>query len=184
MASAFTRKILLLLLLIASALHAVQAQVIDRIMAVVNGHTITLSDVNAAVEFRLIQPPAGTADPLAFTLDRLIDRTLMLAEVERFQPPEPDPVEITIRLDAIEAQLGAAGFEKALKMTGSTRQDLQRFIRNDLRMTTYLNQRFGDAPERPTAIATWVAELRRRADVTVQYKGRLRGDAASARQGR
>jgi len=57
-------------------------------------------------------------------------------------------------------------------VTGSTREDLQRFLRNDLRMATYLNQRFGDVPERPTAIATWVGELRRRADVTMQYKGR------------
>ena len=165
------RKILVLLLLVA-ALRSAQAQVIDRIMAVVNGQTIMLSDVNAAVEFGLIAPTAGTADPLAFVLERMIERTLILAEVDRFQPPEPDPTEITIRLDAIQKRLGPAGFDKTLKVTGSTREDLQRFIRNDLRMATYLNQRFGDVAERPTAIATWVAELRRRADVTVQYKGR------------
>jgi hypothetical protein len=147
--------------------------VIDRIMAVVDGQTITLSDVNAAIEFRLVQPPAGTADPLGFVLDRLIERTLMLAEVERFQPPEPDPIEITIRLDAIESRAGKAAFEKTLSVTGTTRDQLRRFLRDDLRMTTYLNQRFGDAAERPTAVATWAAELRRRADVTVQYKGRL-----------
>ena len=165
------RKILVLLLFVA-ALRPAQAQVIDRIMAVVNGQTIMLSDVNAAVEFGLIAPTAGTADPLAFVLERMIERTLILAEVDRFQPPEPDPAEITIRLDAIQKRLGPAGFDKTLKVTGSTREDLQRFIRNDLRMATYLNQRFGDVAERPTAIATWVAELRRRADVTVQYKGR------------
>ena len=56
--------------------------------------------------FGLIAPPAGTADPLAFTLDRLIERMLILAEVERFQPPEPDPIEITIRVDAVEQRLG------------------------------------------------------------------------------
>jgi hypothetical protein len=168
---AFRRTILLLALLVA-AISAVEAQVIDRIMAAVNGQTIMLSDVNAAIEFGLIVPPAGTADPLAFVLDRLIERTLILAEVERFQPPEPDPIEITIRIDEIQKRLGPAAFEKTLKVTGSTREDLQRFLRNDLRMATYLNQRFGDVPERPTAIATWVGELRRRADVTMQYKGR------------
>jgi len=165
------RRIVILVVLVAALSHA-HAQVIDRIMAVVNGQTITLSDVEASIEFGLIAPPAGTADPLAFTLDRLIERMLILTEVERFQPPEPDPIEITIRLDAVEKRLGPAGFARALKVTGSTREDLQRFVRNDLRMTTYLNQRFGDAAERPTAIATWVAELRRRAEVTVQYKGR------------
>jgi len=167
----FRRTILLLALLVA-ATSAVEAQVIDRIMAAVNGQTIMLSDVNAAIEFGLIVPPAGTADPLAFVLERLIERTLILAEVERFQPPEPDPIEITIRIDEIQKRLGPVAFEKTLKVTGSTREDLQRFLRNDLRMATYLNQRFGDVPERPTAIATWVGELRRRADVTMQYKGR------------
>ncbi len=148
------------------------AQVIDRIMAVVDGQTITLSDVNAALQFGLIEPPAGTSDPAAFALDRLIERSLMLAEVERFQPPEPDPIEITIRLDGIERRRGTAAFEKTLSVTGTTRDQLRRYIRDDLRITTYLNQRFGDTPERPTAIATWIAELRRRAEITVQYKGR------------
>jgi hypothetical protein len=172
-ASAFRRKIFVLLLFVlVAARPVVQAQVIDRIMAVVNGQTIMLSDVNAAIEFGLIAPPSGTADPLAFVLERLIERSLILAEVERFQPPEPDPIEITIRLDEIQKRLGQAAFDKTLKVTGSTREDLQRFIRNDLRMATYLNQRFGDVAERPTAIATWVAELRRRAEVTIQYKGR------------
>jgi hypothetical protein len=146
--------------------------VIDRIMAVVDGQTITLSDVNAALEFGLIQPAAGTGDPLAFVLDRMIERTLMLAEVERFQPPEPDPIEITIRADAIEKRSGTAAFDKTLSVTGTTREQLRQFIRDDLRITTYLNRRFGDTAERQPAIAAWVSELRRRADITVQYKGR------------
>jgi hypothetical protein len=148
--------------------------VIDRIMAVVDGTTITLSDVNAVILFRLMEPPAGTADPVGHTLNRLIERTLILAEVERFQPPEPDPIEITIRLDEIEKRSGAAAFEKALSVTGSTSDQLRRYLRNDLRITTYLNQRFGantDPAERAAAVAAWVAELRRRADITVQYKG-------------
>jgi hypothetical protein len=146
--------------------------VIDRLMAVVDGQAITLSDVNAAIHLGLIHPPSGTADPLAFALDRLIERTLMLAEVDRFQPPEPDPIEITTRIDEIVKREGDAAFEKTLSVTGTTREQLRRFIRDELRIATYLNQRFGDTPERPAAIAAWVAELRRRADVSVQYKGR------------
>ena len=51
-----------------------------------------------------------------------------------------------------------------------TREQLRRHIRDDLRITTYLNQRFGAttaAAEREAAIKTWMAELRRRAEVTV-----------------
>ncbi|MEO6236844.1 MAG: hypothetical protein ABIQ52_07560 [Vicinamibacterales bacterium] len=149
---------------------AARAEIIDRILAVVGGQPVTLSDVTAARQFKLIEAPAGTADPLAYTLERLIDRTLMLDEVDRFQPPEPDPIEITIRVDALERAAGsAAAFDKALAVTGTTREQLRRHLRDDLRMATYLNQRFGatDPAARTTAIAAWIADLRRRADVSV-----------------
>ena len=147
-------------------------------MAVVGGQPITLSDVNAALQFHLVEPPAGTRDPLGYALERLVDRSLVLTEVDRFQPPEPDPVEITIRVDELERRAGsAAAFEKALAVTGTTREQLRRSIRDDLRTVTYINQRFGAniAPgERDTAVAAWVAELRRRAEITMQYQATVR----------
>jgi hypothetical protein len=153
-----------------------RAEIIDRIMAVVGGQPIMLSDVNAMLLFRLVDAPAGTRDTLGYALDRLIDRSLMLAEVDRFQPPEPAPVEISTRIQEIEQRAGSAdAFGKALAVTGMTREQLQRHIRDDLRITTYLNQRFGtnrDAAERAAAIAAWTAEIRRRADVIVQYQAR------------
>jgi hypothetical protein len=54
------------------------------------------------VEFRLVPVPAGTKDPTAYVLDRLIDRSLMLVEVDRFQPPEPDQTVITVRIDRLQ----------------------------------------------------------------------------------
>jgi hypothetical protein len=170
--TASRRKIILVILLLVCA-RAANADVIDRIMAVVGGQPITLSDVNAARLFRLADVPAGTSDPIGYALDRLIERTLILSEVERFQPPEPDPIEITIRIDEIERRFGSpAAFDTALAVTGTTRDQLRRYLRDDLRITTYLNQRFGastDPAERRTAITTWLAELRKRADVTMLY---------------
>ena len=155
---------------------AARAEIIDRIMAVVGGQPITLSDVNAVLLFRLVDPPAGTRDPLAYALERAIERTLILAEVDRFQPPEPAPVEISLRIEELEQRAGSAdAFERALAVTGTSREQLRRHIRDDLRIATYLNQRFGpnrEAAERATAIAAWVVEIRRRADVIVQYQGR------------
>src|SRR6185436_4581578 len=157
-----------LLLVCGGPLHA---DTIDRIMAVVDGQLITLSDVTSALQFHLVDPPPGTADPVAYTVDRLLERTLVLAEVDRFQPPEPDPIEMTVRIDELERRAGSpAAFDKLLAMTGMTRDRLRRHIRDDLRITTYKNQRFGaNTPpgERDTAIAQWAAELRRRASVTV-----------------
>jgi hypothetical protein len=149
--------------------------VIDRLLAVVGGQTITLSDVNAAIQFQLVDVPAGTSDPVAYTLDRLIDRTLILAEVDRFQPPEPDPIEMTTRIDEMQRRAGsAAAFDRALAVTGRTREELRRDIRDDLRIATYINQRFGATTavaERTAAVAGWVSDLRKRGDVTVLYRG-------------
>jgi hypothetical protein len=166
------RRILTLLLVsFAIAAVSVRADVIDRIMAVIEGQTITLSDVHAAIQFHEVESPPGTADPIGYTLNRLIERTLILAEVDRFQPPEPDPVEIAVRIDDLQKRAGSdAAFEKALSVTGTTREQLRRTIRDDLRITTYLNQRFGaGTTEREAAIATWIGELRRRAEVALLY---------------
>ena len=175
-ASAFRRKVFSVVFVTLLLGTGARAEIIDRIMAVVNGQPITLSDVNASLQFHLVEPPAGTRDPLAYALDRLLERTLMLSEVDRFQPPEPATVEITTRVDALERRAGsAAAFDKALSVTGTSRDQLRRYIRDELRTTTYLNQRFGaNTPEaeRSAAIAAWLADLRRRAEVTVQYAGR------------
>ena len=162
------------------------ADIIDRIMAVVGSQPLTLSDVTTATEFRLVDVPGGTPDPTGFVLDRLIDRTLMLIDVDRFQPPEPDPSEISVRIDALQARAGSpAAFEAQLAVTGTTRDQLRRYVRDSLRMDTYVNQRFStlvDPNERAAAIASWISDLRRRAQMTVLYHPRLPpGEPARAR---
>jgi parvulin-like peptidyl-prolyl isomerase len=153
------------------SLASAAADVIDRVMAVVNRQPILLSDVNAAMLFQLVPRPEG-GDPVASTLDRLIERALILEEVERYQPPEPASEEIDKRIDAIRQRLGTAdAFQKALASVGMTEAQLRSHIRDDLRTVTYINQRFGesDPAARETLIAEWIASLRRRADVTVLY---------------
>ena len=161
--------VLTILLLLAPA-----GDVIDRILAVVGTQPLTLSEVAAAIQFELVAVPPGTKDQTGYALDRLIDRRLMLTEVDRFQPPEPDPSEITTQLDRLQARLGSAeAFDKALAVTGTTRDQLRRYFRDNLRTTTYINQRFGtilDPVERDESIAAWVRELRRRAQITVLYR--------------
>src|SRR5206468_8040357 len=67
---------------------APRAETIDRVLAVVAGQLITLSDVTAARDLGL-QPADGSPDPIRAVLTKLIDRELMLAEVDRYAPPEP-----------------------------------------------------------------------------------------------
>lgn len=147
-------------------------QTIDRLAAVVEGQPITLSDVNAAETFHLVDVPDNAPNRSDAVLQKLIDRALMLREVDRFQPPDPAPVEITVRIDALRTRAGSpAAFERDLDVVGTTLDQLRRFIRDDLRIGTYLTQRFGDAPARDPAVAAWVAELRHRNEVTILYHG-------------
>jgi len=130
---------ILALLLMASA---TRAEVIDRILAVVEGQVITLSDVRAVVRLGLQTAPPG-GDPIAQVLDDLIERELMLVEVNRYAPPEPPPESVEARLREIRGRLpDALAFATTLHQTGMTEDDVRRYIRDTLRIEAYLQQRF------------------------------------------
>jgi hypothetical protein len=123
-------------------------EIIERTMAVVGTQPILLSDVTAARLFQLVQPDPDSKDPMAAVLNRLIERTLILVEVERYQPPEPAVQEIDRRFAEIARRFAStADFETALKSTGMTTERLREYIRDDLRIATYLNQRFSTAAD-------------------------------------
>lgn len=147
------------------------AEIIDRVLAVVAGQPVTLSDVNAASMLKLVIPAANQTDPIGAVLDRLIERTLILGEVDRYQPPEPAVEEIDRRYAGLAQRVGGeAALRRVFAVTGMTSDQLRRWIRDDLRMETYFNQRFGTTdPSRGRMIDDWIRGLRRRADVTVLY---------------
>ena len=137
------RHVALTLLVLLASIGSGRAQVIDRILATVGGSLILQSDVAAAVRFGLISPPAGV-DPVQWTLDRLIERKLMLTEVERYAPPEPDRGVIDKRLQAIDERIGSGEkLDAIIRETGMTVEQLRLFVRDDLRLEAYLQQRFG-----------------------------------------
>ena len=158
-------------LMIAMAAASARAEIIDRLMAVVNGQALTLSDVNAAFLLKLLTPETNGPDVVSGILDRLIERDLIIGEVDRYQPPEPAPEEVEKRYSAVAQRAGSeANLQKIFADTGMTADQLRRWVRDDLRMETYFNQRFGTTdPSRAKMIADWVSGLRRRADVTVLY---------------
>ena len=87
------------LLLASLAGPVVRAETIDRVLAVVAGQLITLTDVTAAIDLGL-QSADGAADPVRAVLSRLIDRELVLAEVDRYAPPEPTAGAVDLRSSA------------------------------------------------------------------------------------
>jgi hypothetical protein len=119
------------------------AQVIDRILAVVDGSIITQSDVIGALRLGLVTPAAG-ADPVSSAVEKLIQRRLMLAEVERFAPKPPDETAVERRLEEIRTRAGSQpALDRILAETASSMDLLRRYVSDDLHIDAYLQQRFG-----------------------------------------
>ena len=118
---------------------------IDRVLAVVEGQVIMLSDVRAFLELRLIEPPDAT-DPISAVLTALIERQLILEELTRYVVEEPAPVEVDVRLAELVARVaGAEAFEHLLPTVGFAVDDLRQVLRDDLRIERYLARRFPSA---------------------------------------
>jgi hypothetical protein len=136
------RRLVVILTILVSAPWSARAEIIDRILAVVDTQIITLSDVRAALRFGLVPEDVST-DPKGAVLQRLIDRRLMLIEVDRYAPPEPSESAVNARLEAVERRFkDALGLEIALNQSALTREELRRQLRDTLRIESYIQQRF------------------------------------------
>lgn len=158
----------LMALVLTSALA--RAEVIDRVLAVVGGQLITLTDVKAARDLGL-QSAGNAPDPVRAILSKLIERELVLAEVERYVPPEPSADAVDREVAKVRARFDSPqAFEAALARSGIDVKHLRETLRQDLRIQAYEDRRFAAAGDRRQAlIAEWTAGLRRRGDVIDLY---------------
>jgi hypothetical protein len=152
----------------------VSAETIDRVLAVVAGQLIMLSDVNAARDLGIVTPAPGS-DQTGSVLARLIDRELMLAEVDRYAPAEPETADIDREFAAVRGRFPSEkAFEDVLARSGFDAAHVREIVRQNLRLRAYLDQRFtapdGDNSRRQVLIDDWVVNLRRRTPVVNLYK--------------
>ena len=131
----------LVLAAIVATASIAHAEIIDRILAVVDGAIIMQSDVAMAMRLAMV-PVSPAADPIASALDALIERRLILAEVDRYAPPDPPDAEIDRRLAEIRTRAGSR-FDATLVECGVSLDQLRRQLRDGLRIEAYLLQRFG-----------------------------------------
>lgn len=120
-------------------------ELLDRTLAIVGGQPITLSDVRAAIALGLVQPER-VADPVPAVTMQLVDRELILREVQRYAPAAPADSGV----DALLAELRSrfpdpAALARVLDAHGFTEARLRAWVRDDLRMQAYLAQRFASA---------------------------------------
>jgi hypothetical protein len=123
------------------------AEIIDRVLAVVGTQIVTLSDVRAAEAFGFaaaVTPAVAAAD----VLTSLVNRELMLGEVDRYSAPEPDRSLIDRRVAQIRARFSTQDlYEQALARTAMTEGRLRAVIAENVRIETYIDQRFGTAAQ-------------------------------------
>jgi hypothetical protein len=155
---------MLIPLMIISMLGGQAPTVVDRTLAIVGGRPITLSDARTTLALRLIEG----ADVDSAVVQRLVDRELMLREIERYDPPEPEAALIEAGVAAARAVAGGEeGLQRVLRTGGFAEGRLRAWIRDDLRIDAYLQQRFALDERREDLIADWVIDLRRRSPVTL-----------------
>ena len=79
-------------------------------------------------------------------MTQLIERQLILDEVDRYVVEEPTPDAIERRLVRVRARFSSeAQFGDALAEAGLSDADLRRIVRDDIRIDAYLDQRFAAA---------------------------------------
>ncbi len=124
-----------------------RADLLDRVLAVVAGDVITLSDVDAALTFGIVQASKGQ-DATGAALTQLIDRQLMLGDVNRYSAPEADPGEVDRQIQAIRGRFRTpSDFEQALARTAMTEGRLRDMVQDTLRLQRYVDQRFAGAAQ-------------------------------------
>ncbi len=124
------------------------AQSLDRILAVVSGHVIMLSDVRAFLELGLIDVAPETADAERLALERLIERRLVLDEVDRYRVAVPAPPQLERDITALRRRSSPLdAFDATLDRLGLTPGDLRQILGDEARREAYLAERFGGASE-------------------------------------
>jgi hypothetical protein len=164
-----------------------QPELIERTLAIVGGQPITLSDARAAVAFGLVETEQGP-DPIPGATARLIDRELILREVQRYAPPAPDPAAVDARIADVRQRFPEAGsFERVLERHGFSLDRLRAWLRDDLRAQAYLAQRFASASmpadaEIAAAYALRRAEFDRQGMTFEQARSMLRDQVVASRR--
>lgn len=188
-AMSLVRRVALVAMLAGTGSGAVCAQeLLDRVLAVASGDVITLSDVRTSLELGRVET-GGAPDPVRVALSQLIDRALVLDEVERFAPPEPTSAEVDAAFAGAVARFASpAAFDAVLARNGVDRPYVRALLREDLRIRAYLDQRFTaeNVESQRRLVNEWVSGLRQRAQVIDQYTSSAasapaRGTAGSGR---
>jgi hypothetical protein len=134
-----TRRAALVLGLLAAVAGPLAGQtLLDRVVARVNGSVILLSDVRAAAAVGLIEAAPDSPD----AVEQMVQRTLLVEEVNRFPPPEPTGEAVDGELARLRERAGGS-LDDVERTTGIQADHVRLLARDRLRIQGYIDQRFG-----------------------------------------
>jgi hypothetical protein len=149
-----------------------QAVTLDRVMAVVNGDVVTMSDLRLVRTLRL--PVGGAERPASddALLRLLVDRYLVVEELRRFQVPSPGDAALAPLVREWREAFVETDPDELMSREGVTPAFVERWLADELRRETYLAQRFAALPteRRADAIRSWIDGLRQRATITYRIQ--------------
>lgn len=138
-----------LLLCLAPPAHAAERRLLDEVVAVVDAHSITLSEVAAETRVRLVssQGVAAGGMPLnrpilAASLRKTIEERVVLSEMQRLKLFDLEPGELESLLARFRARFASqADFESFSRMVELTDEEIGAILARELRVARYLDNR-------------------------------------------
>ena len=140
---------LLLPAVVAFASAAADRQLIDEVVAVVEAHSITLSEVAAETRVRLVdsQGPAVALAPLdrrllAASLRKTIEERIVLSEMQRLKLFDLEPGEIESLLARLRSRFPSrAEYDAFARSIELTDDEIGAILARELRVARYLDNR-------------------------------------------
>jgi hypothetical protein len=111
---------------------------IDGLVATVGERVLMVSDVRLARDLGRIEPNLDDDG----AREALVDRALMISEVDRFQQPDPPPTRVDEIVTELQVRLGRDDWSAALQRAGVDEEHVRALVKDDLRLDAYLRQRF------------------------------------------
>jgi hypothetical protein len=129
-------------LIVAAGVPLAGAQLLDRVIAVVSGTIITLSDARAAIAFGFVET-AGARDPIEAAMRWLVDRQLVIDEAGRSGFADVDPKALGESLDTIRKRFPSEPeYRASLARVGFDDAGVRQFAKETLLSRQYLESRF------------------------------------------
>ena len=142
-------RVLLVLALAAGAGSAQERQLVDEVVAVVDAHSVTLSELAAETRIHLVEqqgPQVASAQLdrplLAASLRRLVEERVVLSEVERLKLFDLDHAEVESALARLRARFPtASAWESFTRQVELTDDEIGAILARELRVARYLDNR-------------------------------------------